>query len=128
MQRRFVKAKTHREKTEALPTWEEMPVGLVEFGPPPGERNIGFTTAFSRIKRPVIDKEKCTGCLLCWLYCPDGAIEREIEVVLDYCQGCGICAKECPVKAIEMVPELKAVAQIDVEEFMGKEGPIEFGY
>ncbi|WP_165043158.1 4Fe-4S binding protein [Adlercreutzia sp. ZJ138] len=29
-----------------------------------------------RNMRPVIDAEKCTNCLQCYLYCPDGAIYR----------------------------------------------------
>ena len=29
-----------------------------------------------RNKRPVVDAEKCTGCLQCYLYCPDGTIVR----------------------------------------------------
>ena len=34
------------------------------------------------------------------MYCPDRAINEEVEVDLDYCKGCGICANECPKKAI----------------------------
>ncbi len=29
-----------------------------------------------RNKRPVVDAEKCTGCLQCYLYCPDGTVVR----------------------------------------------------
>ncbi|MEM2106348.1 MAG: 4Fe-4S binding protein [Candidatus Bathyarchaeia archaeon] len=62
-----------------------------------------------RVYRPLIDKTKCTRCLLCWLYCPEGCVERtiedDVEVNLDYCKGCGICAEECPPKAITMVRE-----------------------
>ncbi len=56
--------------------------------------------------QPVIGK-KCTKCLLCWVYCPDGALRQEgkrVAVDYDYCKGCGICARECPVAAITMVP------------------------
>jgi len=46
---------------------------------------------------------------MCWLYCPDAAIELDEDgfphVNYDYCKGCGICANECPRKAIEMVRE-----------------------
>ncbi len=62
-----------------------------------------------RTFRPVIDREKCIKCLLCWLYCPDAAIVRDendnVFVNYDYCKGCGICAHECPRKAIKMVKE-----------------------
>lgn len=60
-----------------------------------------------RAFKPVIDYNKCTKCMLCWLYCPDNAIDEKIKVDYDYCKGCGICAKECPVKAINMVEEEK---------------------
>ena len=57
--------------------------------------------------RPIRDITKCTKCLVCTLYCPDGAIhwrpeKGDIEFDLDFCKGCGICANECPVKAIVM--------------------------
>jgi len=44
--------------------------------------------------------------LLCWIYCPDGAIRQEgkqLVVDYDYCKGCGICAHECPIHVITMV-------------------------
>jgi len=56
----------------------------------------------------VVDPNKCTNCLICWIYCPDMAINRGEKVVkinYDYCKGCGICASECPVKAIAMEAE-----------------------
>ncbi|MDO9097556.1 MAG: 4Fe-4S binding protein [Candidatus Methanoperedens sp.] len=58
--------------------------------------------------RPVRDKEKCTMCLLCWFYCPEGTIVRisdkgDLMTNYDYCKGCGVCANECPVDAIKMV-------------------------
>lgn len=66
-------------------------------------------------KKPVINKEKCIGCLRCVAYCPDMAIKvKEVadekggrktvvdNIDLDYCKGCGICANECPLHAIEM--------------------------
>jgi pyruvate ferredoxin oxidoreductase delta subunit len=62
-----------------------------------------------RAMRPVKDAELCTACGLCWLYCPDGLIDREtFEVDLEYCKGCGICAVECKVGAIRMVREGEA--------------------
>ena len=58
--------------------------------------------------RPEVDREKCTGCLICWKFCPEVCIVMEGEkpaIDMDYCKGCGICAKECPPKCITMVEE-----------------------
>lgn len=57
--------------------------------------------------KPVKDASKCTKCLICAIYCPDGAVhwdkeKNEVEFDLNYCKGCGICANECPQKAITM--------------------------
>ncbi len=101
-------AHSYSERMAAMPRWEALAPGLIEFGPLPGEKNIGFRTSFSRHIRPVVDDNHCTDCKLCSVYCPDGAIDFEkIEVDYDYCQGCGICAQVCPPKAIRMVSELK---------------------
>jgi 2-oxoacid:acceptor oxidoreductase delta subunit (pyruvate/2-ketoisovalerate family) len=55
--------------------------------------------------RPIVNKDKCVKCMLCFTYCPDVAISEKIEIDYDYCKGCGICAHECPTYAIEMVEE-----------------------
>jgi pyruvate ferredoxin oxidoreductase delta subunit/pyruvate ferredoxin oxidoreductase gamma subunit len=58
--------------------------------------------------RPVIDGQKCIGCLQCYLYCPDGVIykkDSKVAVDYDFCKGCGICKTMCPVTAIEMEAE-----------------------
>jgi pyruvate ferredoxin oxidoreductase delta subunit len=62
-----------------------------------------------RAFRPIIDVEKCTGCGLCSIYCPEPAIHKgkPAKIDYDYCKGCGICANECPFHAITMVPEGK---------------------
>jgi pyruvate ferredoxin oxidoreductase delta subunit len=70
----------------------------------PTEGAAGKTGAW-RTFRPVVDREKCNACGLCAQYCPEAAINEELEVDLDYCKGCGICANECPKKAIAMVRE-----------------------
>jgi 2-oxoacid:acceptor oxidoreductase delta subunit (pyruvate/2-ketoisovalerate family) len=100
-----------------MPSWEVLAPGLIEFGPGPGEKNVGFKTSFERFVRPVIDRQKCTDCRLCHLYCPDGAIDHQaISVDLDYCTGCGICAQVCPVKAVTLVGELEAREGLREEE------------
>ncbi len=66
-----------------------------------------FLTGDWKTYKPVRDPEKCTRCLLCVLFCPEGTIhwrpeKKDIEFDLNFCKGCGICANECPVDAIEM--------------------------
>jgi pyruvate ferredoxin oxidoreductase delta subunit len=72
------------------------------------EQNI---TGGWRSFAPVLDTDKCDGCMLCYFYCPDASIiiedEKAVGVDLDHCKGCGICAKECPADAITMTPEIK---------------------
>jgi len=59
--------------------------------------------------KPVADLTKCVNCLLCWLHCPDSAVQLDGTTFLGfderYCKGCEICADICPVQAIEMVAE-----------------------
>ena len=33
-----------------------------------------YNTGDWRSKRPECDEEKCTNCLICWIYCPDNSI------------------------------------------------------
>ena len=59
-----------------------------------------------RALRPVLIGELCNGCALCWLFCPDGCIDRETFAIdYAYCKGCGICAEECKRGAIVMERE-----------------------
>ncbi len=97
-----------------LPAYQQMPVGgaLVE-----GKTEAGLVGPGSFIEnkvsgwatfRPVRDRDKCTRCLLCWFYCPEGTIVRisdrgDLVTNYDYCKGCGVCANECPADAVKMV-------------------------
>jgi pyruvate ferredoxin oxidoreductase delta subunit len=64
-----------------------------------------------RAMQPKTDKAKCTGCGICWVYCPDASRVKledgKYDFDADFCKGCGICADMCPVKCIEMVVEKK---------------------
>jgi len=47
----------------------------------------------------------CNSCGICYLFCPDVAVDQldgKYEFNLDYCKGCGICAKECPSQVLVM--------------------------
>ena len=89
------------------PGWKSLPIGGVVLEP---GSSLKYKTGDWRAFRPLVDKEKCVNCLLCWIYCPDSSIVRKekwVEVNYDYCKGCGICAHECPKEAIKMVEEEK---------------------
>ncbi|HSA61166.1 MAG TPA: 4Fe-4S binding protein, partial [Nitrospiraceae bacterium] len=57
-----------------------------------------------RTFRPVLVSDKCNGCWLCFVYCPDGVISmtKDDRPVIDYdhCKGCQICVHECPTDAL----------------------------
>jgi len=91
--------------SESKPGWKSIPIGGVLLEPGSA---LKYKTGDWRASRPIVDQNKCTNCLLCWIFCPDAAIDRLekfVEVNYDYCKGCGVCANECPVKAITMVEE-----------------------
>ena len=77
----------------------------------PSKGSIGETGDW-RTYRPVIDREKCTNCGQCWMYCPEGTIqeneEGSLEIDYKYCKGCGICANSCKTGALTMVRESDA--------------------
>lgn len=55
---------------------------------------------------PVINKDKCRGCMMCAEACPTGAIwadwdQRKVaEINKDECIGCGMCKRQCQFEAI----------------------------
>jgi 2-oxoacid:acceptor oxidoreductase delta subunit (pyruvate/2-ketoisovalerate family) len=83
-------------------TWKEVsPAGVC------WKASTTYLTGDWKTYKPVRDTAKCTKCLLCTIYCPDGAIHvnkktGDLEFDLSFCKGCGICANECPAKAITM--------------------------
>lgn len=82
---------------------EEMPLGPSAAAGILTEPNSGW-----RVQRPVFDHSQCARCLLCWVLCPEGVIDKEskeLEIDMNYCKGCGLCAHECPKGAITMVRE-----------------------
>jgi len=86
-----------------------------------------YQTGDWRSNRPEVDKEKCTNCLFCWIFCPDSCIlvqdEKMTGFDLDHCKGCGICAEICPAGAIEMQPEAQhGVCEVDAAEAFEEAG------
>jgi pyruvate ferredoxin oxidoreductase delta subunit len=86
--------------------WQDLEIGgtVSEHG-----SSREYKTGTWRSLRPVVDKDQCIRCGVCWLYCPDAAIKQSedghFQADLEYCKGCGICARECPVGCITMVIE-----------------------
>ncbi len=78
----------------------------LEFGPCCRTGVLLEGTAGWRTLRPVVHHDACVKCGTCWTICPDGVIDRDINIDYNFCKGCGLCAHECPKKAIEMVLEV----------------------
>lgn len=80
-------------------------------GPVGPAGNTPTRTGSWALAQPEIDSGRCNKCLLCWIFCPEGCILRQVSEgveqvpVVDYyyCKGCGICERECPLGAIAMV-------------------------
>lgn len=105
-----------REKRDGRPMpvdkhrWQVLPLGgvVVEAGSAASYQTGDWRGAL----RPVFFADRCTNCMLCWVYCPDAAILTDngkvVGIDYDYCKGCGICARECPTKpeaSIKMMAE-----------------------
>jgi len=86
--------------------WKELTLAAVSPKP-----STDFLTGDWKTYMPVCDLEKCVGCLMCVIFCPEGAPRwkpdyEHVQFDLNFCKGCGICANECPPKAITMkMPE-----------------------
>ena len=91
-------------------TWRDVPPGgnILEPG-----TSVEIKTGAWRQIRPVLDKDKCNGCLLCWKFCPEACInvvDGMPVIDFDYCKGCGICEVECPRGAIVMEQEARSIS------------------
>jgi len=68
------------------------------------EKNMGGW----RIGKAVIVYDKCKSCKMCYVFCPDVAIDwidNYPKINYQLCKNCGICREECPVDAIYEVEE-----------------------
>ncbi len=92
-----------------VPIWKQIQIGGTAVNPGSTDR---VRTGDWRNEVPVIDFDRCTHCMICWVDCPDASFEvadtKLLGVDLEHCKGCGICAEVCPVHCIEMVPDLPA--------------------
>jgi 2-oxoacid:acceptor oxidoreductase delta subunit (pyruvate/2-ketoisovalerate family) len=90
-----------------LKSWYELgPGGVVTTSDSPRPTTGDWRTS----GRPVLRLERCVNCLLCWLYCPDSAVELDgttlVGIDYDHCKGCELCVEVCPADAITMAPEV----------------------
>jgi len=96
-----------------LKGWKEIPIGglITDAG-----NSADYETGGWRSHCPVIDLDRCSHCMICWVFCPDSAVLVEdgkvIGIDLAHCKGCGICAQECSRRAISMVEESLAEAEV----------------
>ena len=93
-------------KTEAELTWRDLEIGCIVTEPGNARQ---YKSGDWRSQRPIFDTNKCIKCSICFIFCPEGCVEQNVEgyseADLFYCKGCGICAKECWTGAISMVDE-----------------------
>ena len=93
-------------KSESELTWKDLEIGSIVVEPGNARQ---YPTGGWRSRRPVFDNSKCNKCGLCYIFCPDAAIDMERDgyptVNMFYCKGCGICAVECPKDVITMEEE-----------------------
>jgi pyruvate ferredoxin oxidoreductase gamma subunit len=92
---------------EALMPWPDVEIGCDVHKP--GNSREFLTGNWRTGGYPLMDKEKCIACGMCWIMCPEMAFQKNTDASYtwsgDYCKGCGICVTTCPKKALSMEEE-----------------------
>lgn len=92
---------------EALHPWPEVEIGCDVQRP--GSTAEFLTGNWRTGMYPLLDRDKCIDCGICWIMCPEIAFVKEQDGSCswrgDYCKGCGICVTTCPKKALSMEVE-----------------------
>ncbi len=82
----------------------------------PGDYPVPLTGGWRMGKKPAVFLNRCVNCLLCWQFCPDGAVVVDGTTFLGfdyaYCKGCEICDAVCPTKAVVMIDEEAPVGSL----------------
>ncbi len=94
-------------KTEALYPWTEVEIGCdVHL---PGSSRDFLTGNWRTGSYPLMDRDACIDCGICWIMCPEMAFMKAEDGSYswngDYCKGCGICVTTCPKGALSMEEE-----------------------
>ncbi len=88
--------------------WEDLSLGGMVRST--GNSEVNMTGGW-RVKKPIIEWDKCKQCLMCVPICPDSSIpvrdKLRLDFDYDHCKGCGACVAACPFNAITMVDEEK---------------------
>ena len=95
--------KKKNRKNRSVMGYLDMPIGGLILDAGNSEK---YKTGQWRTKDYFINKDLCSNCMLCFIYCPERCIrisgDEISKIDQEYCKGCGICAAECPKEAIEM--------------------------
>jgi pyruvate ferredoxin oxidoreductase gamma subunit len=107
------------QERPAAPEAAAVPLVEMTFAPPAQAAPSIYAMANSpqrqtgswRQFRPVLHREQCSRCWLCFVWCPEAAISLDSDdyPVVDYtvCKGCLLCAHECPTQAFSIEKEVR---------------------